>query len=269
MADTDFAAKYGPWALITGASEGTGAAFAHRLADQGLKLILVARRDGPLQALAAELRAKGAECVTASVDLSLLDATAQIVAAAGDREVGLFIANAGADTNGSMFLDNDIANWDQLVTMNVFTTMRNCHHFGAGMRARKRGGMIIVGSGACYGGLSGLGVYCGAKAFALAFGEGLWAEMRHDNVDVLNLVLGRTDTPAHRKILEESGQSIPEGMASSEDVAEVGLRQLPHGPIWNWGQPNDVAGMAPNSPDDRRAKIVAIEAMSAAYTGNK
>jgi short-subunit dehydrogenase len=269
MKTAELAAKYGPWALITGASEGTGAAFAHRLVDAGVKVILVARREGPLAALADAIKAKGGECVTASVDLSAPDAVQRIVAAAAGREVGLLITNAGADPNGSMFLDNDVANWDQLVTMNVNTTMRLAHHFGAGMRDRKRGGMILVGSGACYGGLAGLPVYCASKAFVMCLAEGLWAEMRHHNIDVLNLILGRTDTPAHRKILEESGQPIPADMAMPEEVAEVGLRQLPHGPIWNWGQTNDVAGYAPNSPDDRRARIVAIEAMSAAYAGKK
>jgi short-subunit dehydrogenase len=269
MEDKDLAAKYGPWALITGASEGTGAAFAHRLVDEGVKVILIARREGPLVALADEIKAKGGECITASVDLTAGDAAAQVIAAAGDREVGLLITNAGADTNGSLFLDRDLAAWNQLVALNVTTTMALAHHFGAGMRARQRGGMILVGSGACYGGLAGLPVYCASKAFVMCLAEGLWAELRHHNVDVLNLILGRTDTPAHRKILEESGQPIPTDMAMPEEVAEVGLRQLPHGPIWNWGQTNDVAGYAPNSPDDRRARIVAIEQMSAAYAGKK
>jgi short-subunit dehydrogenase len=265
MATSQLAAKYGPWAVITGASEGTGSAFAHKLVDAGVKVILIARREGPLAALAEEIRAKGGECVTASVDLSAGDAAERIIAAAGDRQVGLLITNAGADPNGSMFLDNDLAAWDRLVTMNVNTTMRLAHHFGRAMRAGRRGGMILVGSGACYGGLSGIAAYCASKAFVLAFAEGLWAELRHFDVDVLNLVLGRTDTPAHRKILEESGQAIPEGMAMPDEVAEIGLAQLPHGPIYNWGQPNAVAGMAPNSPDERRAKILAIEAMSAGY----
>lgn len=269
MASMEFATKYGPWALITGASEGTGAAFAHRLVDAGLKVILVARREGPLAALAEEIKAKGGECVTASVDLAAADAADRIMAAAGEREVGLLITNAGADPNGSMFLDKELAAWDALVTMNVNTTMRLAHHFGRAMKVRQRGGMILVGSGACYGGLSGISTYCASKAFLLAFAEGLWAELRHFNVDVLNLILGRTDTPAHRKILEESGQPIPADMATSEEVAEIGLKQLPQGPIYNWGQPNDVAGMAPNSPDERRARILAIEAMSAAYAGKK
>lgn len=260
-----FAAKYGPWALITGASDGTGLAFARRLAGEGINLILVARSAEKLAAAQAEIAALGVECLTASVDLSAPDAAARIADAAGDREVGLLITNAGADPNGSRFLDQNIAAWDALVMMNVNTTMRLAHHFGQGMKARGRGGMILVSSGACYGGLSGIAAYCAAKGFVLNFAEALWAELRHVGVDVLTLVLGRTDTPAHRKILEESGQAIPADMASAEEVAVVGLRQLPQGPIWNWGQTNDVAGMAPNSPDERRAKIEYIERMMPSY----
>ena len=153
--------------------------------------------------------------------------------------------------------------------MNVTSTMRLTHHFGQAMRARGRGGVMLVGSGACYGGLNGISVYAGAKAFVMCLAEGLWAELRHHGVDVLNLILGRTDTPAHRRLMERNGQPIPEGMAKPADVARIGLEQLPHGPIYNWGQSNDVAGYAPNSPDSRRARIIAIEEMSAAYAGKK
>jgi uncharacterized protein len=259
--------KYGPWALITGASEGTGAAFAHQLADAGINLVLIARREGPLAALAGQIKAKGVECITATADLSALDASAKIVAAAGGREIGLFIANAGADTIGSMFLDQDAGKWDELINLNVVATMRNCHYFGRAMRERGRGGIILVGSGACYGGLNGLAIYTGVKAFGLCFGEALWAELRHSNVDVLSLILGRTDTPAHRKALEQNNIPIPDDLAKAEDVARIGLQQLPHGPIYNWGQTNDAAGMAPNSPDARRARIIAIEEVTRAYAG--
>jgi uncharacterized protein len=267
----EFFDRYGPCAVITGASEGTGAEFARQLAAQGFDLVLIARREGPLQELAEEIRAShGGKVVTGSVDLTQPDAAARIAEIAAPFEVGLFIANAGADTNGARFLNRDLAAWNALVTMNVTTTMGLAHHFGPGMRDRKRGGMILVGSGACYGGLNGMGVYCGSKAFVMNLAEGLWAEFRHYGVDVLNLILGRTDTPAHRKALEASGQTVnTAGMASSADVARVGLEQLPHGPIYNWGSPNDQPGFAPQSPDARRERILMIEKASGAYAGKK
>jgi short-subunit dehydrogenase len=262
--------QYGPWALITGASEGIGAEFALRLADAGIHCVLIARREGPLAELALQVRDRRVDCVTASVDLSAGDATSRIAAAVGEREIGLLIANAGADTNSSLFLDTAVEKWEQLIQLNILTTMRNCHQFGQGMRARGKGGMILVGSGSCYGGLYGLPVYCGVKAFDLTFGEGLWAEMRDCGVDVLNLILGRTDTPAHRRISEANGRPFDtSAMASSADVARIGLEQLPHGPVYNWGQANDIAGYAPNSPDQRRARILQIKEMSGAYLKDK
>ena len=99
---------YGPWTVITGASEGVGAEFALRLADEGIHCVLIARREGPLADLAAQVRAKGVECVTASVDLTAADATAQITEAVGSREIGQLIANAGADTNSARFLLNSL-----------------------------------------------------------------------------------------------------------------------------------------------------------------
>lgn len=263
----EFAKRYGPWGLIAGASEGTGASFARKVAARGLNLVLIARREGPLSALAEEIRDRfGVECVTASIDLAKDDAAAKVARAAGSREVGLFINNAGSDMNSALFLDGELDSWDQLARLDVMNVMRNCHHFGRQMRERGRGGIILVGSGACYGGLYGKAVYCGVKSFDLCFGEGLWAELRGYGVDVLNLVLGQTDTPAHRRILEELGVPIPQRMAAADDVAELGLTRLPHGPICNWGSGDEEPGFAPASPAQRRSRILAIEEASKVYT---
>lgn len=266
MEKDEFAKRYGPWALITGASEGTGASFARQLAEKGLNLILVARREGPLHALGRELRAAHEmECVTASIDLADDDAAEQLLAAADGREVGLLILNAGADANGSMFLDNAAANWDQLAMRNVMTVMRALHAFGAPMRERRRGGLMVVGSGACYGGLPGIGVYAATKAFDLVLCEALWAELEPHGVDVLSYVIGRTDTPAHRELMEARGMAIPEGLADPDDVARLGLARLPHGPVCNWGEADDEAIMSATSAAQRRERVRAIAAMSARY----
>jgi short-subunit dehydrogenase len=266
MEAEQFASRYGRWALIAGASEGTGASFAQQLAEKGLNLILVARRQAPLDRLAQELRARHqVEIVTASIDLAADDATARLVEVAGSREVGLLILNAGADPNGSMFLDNVIADWDALAMRNVMTTMRALHAFGAAMRTRGRGGMLVVGSGACYAGLPGIGVYAASKAFDLVLCEALWAELEPHGVDVLSYVIGRTDTPAHRELMAVRGMAIPDNLAHADDVARLGLERLPHGPVCNWGEADDEAIMAPTSASQRRERIRGFAAMSAAY----
>ena len=258
-----FADRYGPWALVAGASEGTGREFARRIAADGVPCILVARRAEPLAALAKEIRAEsGVECVTASVDLAASDALDRIVAAVGTREVGLFVGNAGADPNGSRFLDRDVSVWLELAQRNVMTTIACCHHFAGPMKKRGRGGLLLVNSGACYGGASFLATYSATKAFVLCFGEGLWAELRPHGIDVLNLVLGMTDTPAFRALLAEKGMPVPDGIASPVDVARVGLERLANGPVHNFGQSDDVAGYAPGSAAARRERILMVDSMS-------
>jgi uncharacterized protein len=259
----NFTDRYGPWAVIAGASEGTGRSFAEQLAARGINCVLIARRAGPLVELADALRTRhGIECVTASIDLAAGEASSQIAAMAKNREVGLFINNAGSDTNDSKFLDNAIDNWQTLVERNVLTPMRLSHHFGKLMCERGHGGIILVGSGACYGGATGMAVYAGTKAFDLCFGEGLWAELRPHGVDVLNLILTRTDTPMYRAFMEKRGLPVGEGVANAEDVAKLGLERLPYGPVQNWGAADDEQGFAPLSAATRRERVLKIEAAS-------
>ena len=265
-----FVERYGPWAVIAGASEGTGRAFAHKVASRGVNCILIARRDAPLSALAEEIRAAhGVECIGTSVDLAAADAVDRIKAAVAARDVGLFVSNAGSDPHGSRFLDQDIDAWVDLVNRNVTTVVRCCHHFGGLMRERRRGGILLVGSGACYGGASFMAVYSATKAFDLCFGEGLWAELRPHDVDVLNLILGRTDTPMFRQHLAERGLPVPPNLASPDDVARIGLERLPYGPVHNWGQADDAAGYVSSSAAARRDRVLAIDVMTKDVFGGR
>ena len=265
-----FAERYGPWAVIAVASEGTGSAFARRLAAEGIHCVLIARREGPLTALANEIRAASAvECVTCVVDLATAGASDRIAAAVGSREIGLYINNAGADVQSSRFLDTPVETWLDLVNRNVVTTLRSCHHFGGLMCQRGHGGIILVGSGACYGGASHLAVYAATKAFDLCLGEGLWTEFRPHGVHVLNLILGRTDTPAFRESLARKGLPVPPGLASPDKVADTGLARLAFGPVHNWGLTDDEIGYALTSAAARRARILMIDERTREVFGDK
>jgi short-subunit dehydrogenase len=263
-----FADRYGPWALILGASEGTGRAFARKIAANGVPCILIARREKPLAALALEIRAESdVECITATVDLAAPNAFDRILAAIGQHEVGLFVSNAGADPNGAYFLDRDMSVWLDQIQRNVVTMARCCHYFGGLMRGRRKGGLLLVNSGACYGGSSFMATYSGTKAFTLCFGESLWAELRRDGVDVLTLIMSVTDTPALRELLARNHLPVPAVAAAAEAVAEVGLARLPHGPVHNWGFEDDAAAFALLSAADRRKRVLAVEASSAKVFG--
>ena len=266
----DFAKKYGPWAVIAGASEGTGASFARQVAAKGLNLVLIARRQGPLDTLAKEVREKyGVQVVTASIDLAALDAPKKVAAAAGDREVGLFIFNAGADPTGKFFLDADYQAWADLVQRNVNTTMACCYNFAGPMVKRGRGGILLLNSGACYNGIVTMGPYCGSKAFVLCFAEGLWCDLNDKGVDVLTLVMSKTDTPEFRRYMEEHGMPFPSDAASADDVAALGLERLPHGPIQNWGEKDDEAKMTLQSSKARRERAIMINNGTKKMMGHK
>lgn len=261
-------ARYGPWAVITGASEGTGSAFARELAAQGIASLLVARREAPLRALAAEIHAQsGVRCEILSQDLRAPDAADRIVAAVGAREVGLFIANAGADPNGARFLDRELAVWESLLAQTIGCTVRCTHHFANGMRQRGRGGVLLMGSGACYGGGSFMSMYAGAKAFGLCFAESLWAELRPQGVDVLYAALGRVDTPALRQLLQQKGLPVPDNLPEADIVARLSLAQLPHGPVYNYGQSDDETGFATSSAAARRQRVLMIDRASRSVFG--
>jgi short-subunit dehydrogenase len=223
---TDFVDKYGPWAVVAGASEGVGSAVARLLGQRGLNVVLVARRQTALDDVAATVNT---ETRTVAMDLSVHDAHEVLAGAVADLDIGLLVYNAGADPNASRFLDQPLATWQELVQRNVNTVLGACHHFGSRLAQRGRGGIVLVTSGAAWVGGDRLAAYGASKAFDLVLGEALWAELRPLGVDVLSMVLGATDTPAFRRVLH--GREFP-GMADPEDVARQMLDNLAEGPTY-------------------------------------
>ena len=219
----DFQTRYGPWALIAGASQGLGAAFGHALAARGLKLILVARREAALAETAAALRdQQGTEVVTAAVDLAapaLLEALAPVLQG---REIGLYVHNAAFVPRGE-FLSAPPADHWKSVAVNCQVPLLLCHHFGSAMAARGRGGLVLMSSLTAFQGTPLLSTYGATKAFNLTLAEGLHAELEPRGVDVLAVCAGATRTPGYLLTAAEGGAP---GELEPRQVAEEALAQL-------------------------------------------
>src|SRR4029079_19277884 len=123
------------------------------------------------------------------------------------------------------FLDVAAEEWHGMLRRNCTVPLLASHHYGAAMGGRKRGGILLVTSGAAWAGGGRITPYGGTKAFDLVFGEGLWAELRRAGVDVLSLVVGDTDKTALRASLAKFGATIDD-VADPADVAREGLVHL-------------------------------------------
>jgi len=231
------AARYGPWAVVAGGSEGVGRAFATQLADAGLNLVLIARKPVALEETAELCRARGVQVRPLALDLTAPDSVARVIDEVEDVEVGLLVYNAGANTHSEEFLDGDLAEFQRVIDLNITTPLALVHHFGRPMRDRGRGGILMVGSKASSVGSVRHTVYGGVKAFGKTFAEGLWVELRESGVDVLELILGVTRTPAMERVglkLDVPGFEA----ADPEDVAREGLAHLGDGPVRLAGEEN-------------------------------
>jgi short-subunit dehydrogenase len=230
--DRDFLDRYGPWALVAGASEGTGAEFSLQAAAKGLNVILVARRPDKLGELASRIRQTYAVQVrTLALDLSTPGAAAALQHAADGLDLGLVVFNAGGDSVGGRFLESSYEAWRTLLQRNIDLLTEACHRFATALVARGRGGIVLVGSEAALGGTGRLAIYTATKGYALNFGESLWKELKPHGVDVLNVLLGATDTPKLRTVFAKHGLS-PDAvhLTPSQEVARVGLAHLGQGP---------------------------------------
>ncbi|MFJ2559617.1 MULTISPECIES: SDR family NAD(P)-dependent oxidoreductase [unclassified Streptomyces] len=224
----EFAQRYGPVAVVTGASSGIGRSFATQLAGHGLDVVLVARRRDRLHALAEELRdTYGVHASALPVDLADPAAAGEILDAVASLDVGLLVSNAGFGVKGT-FDEGDAGSLSAMLMVNCQAPTQLAHGLAPRLRQRGRGGVLFTSSVEGLVGCPYSAGYSATKAYVNALGEALWAELAPAGVDVLTLCPGATDTEAPR--LQGVDPTTLQDLMSPDDVARSALEHLRDGP---------------------------------------
>jgi short-subunit dehydrogenase len=222
----NFAERYGPWALITGASAGIGAEFARQLAEQGLNLVLVARRRERMEDLARRLESENnIQVLCVAADLAQRDFLPAILRATESIDVGLLVNNAGFGVAGN-FLAHDLERELALLDVNCRALLILTHRFGTQMARRNRGGIVLVSSVSAFIATPFEANYAASKVYELFLAEALRYELSQQGIDVLALCPGSTETEFH----QISG-SRPVAAMPVQPVVRLALHRLGKKPI--------------------------------------
>jgi short-subunit dehydrogenase len=214
-----------PTTLVTGASSGIGEQFALQLGRRGHNLVLAARSEDRLQALARRLRAEhpGIDVAVIAADLAEPGSAAALateLTARGIR-VDVLINNAGFGSHNPV-AQEDPDNLAREIQLNCSSLVDLTARLLPPMLERDRGGVLNVASTAAYQPLATMAVYGATKAFVLSFTEALWAETRTTGVRVMALCPGATETGFFQ--VAGNKEFMTRGRQSADHVAEFGLR---------------------------------------------
>ena len=216
--------RFGPWALVTGASSGIGHEFARHIAASGLNLVLVARRQAGLAAVAAELKKDfGVDCRIATADLSK-PFIHDLAEATKDLDIGLVVSGAGG-ANPGRFLDKHVDELVATLNLSALAAAEIALVFGARLEERGRGGLLFVGAMGADGGAPYMAHDGGAKAYVQSLGLALHEELKPKGVYVTVVPPGPTDTPVFDKFGFDA-KALPLKLLTVRQVAEEGLAGL-------------------------------------------
>jgi hypothetical protein len=219
--------RFGPWALVTGASSGIGKEFARQIAASGISVVLVARREGLLKEAGVEVSKRyGVEHRIVVLDLSREGFIEQLASATDDLDIGLVVSNAGTGDPGE-FLKHDRQLLRETVRLSAMAHLDIAHHFGAKLTARRRGGMVLAGAMGAEGGVPLMANDGAAKAYVHSLGEALHFEFKPLGVCVTVLAAGFTDTAVIGKFGLDPKTMPMKPMSVEQCVSEAldGLRK--------------------------------------------
>jgi short-subunit dehydrogenase len=233
--------KYGANALVAGASEGLGAAYANALASSGCNLVLIARRKEPLENTASMLREKyNVQVDTLCVDLSQSSAAELVIQSVKEKEISFFVYNAAISHIGP-FLTHPLADHEKITATNMITPMKLVHHFGNMMMKKGRGGIVLMTSMAALQGGGFIATYSATKAFNLILAESLWYEWKNKGVDIIACCAGATTTPNFLNTNPSSTGMIKPPLQTPEAVVNECLKKIGTTPSFVSGGSNKLA----------------------------
>jgi short-subunit dehydrogenase len=251
----DFAARYGSWAIVAGASEGIGASYAEELAARGLNLILIARRSELLGSLVSELSRKyNIEIKTVVLDLSAGDAPEQILRATNTLKVGLLVYNAAFSAIGP-FLERPVEDHLKELQTNTLTPLKLVYIFAQQMMVRGCGGIVLMSSLSAFQGSAYISTYAATKAFNIVLAEGLWEEWRGQGVDVLVCISGAVKTPNYVASEPERTGGLGDMTMNPDQVVREALNALGKGPYVIPGRMNRMASFVMRHLLPRKAAV--------------
>lgn len=236
---TQFGSRFGPWAVVTGASSGIGAAFARELAARGVHVVLVARRSETLAALGAELtRAHQVQTRIVALDLGAADAVSTLLDRTADLEVGVVVASAGFGSCGPL-LDQDGAMEAAMVDVNCRALLQVVHGFGQRLRSQRRGALVLLSSLVAFQGAPYAANYAATKAYVQALAEGLRVELAPHGVQVIACAPG----PVHSGFAARARMAMGRALRP-EVVARTTLDRLPSAGTVRPGLARKLLGLA-------------------------
>jgi len=237
----NFKEKYGPVALVAGASSGLGAAFAHALAARGLDLVIVARRKDLLEETAGEISLKySVRVIPVTADLADPEAAAQISDAIGQLPIHFLVYNAAASYIGP-FLDLPSESHAKNNRVNTLNPLMMIHRFAGNMIKNKRGGILLMSSLAGLQGSGYLASYAAGKAFNRILAESLWYEWKPKGVDVMACCAGSISTQNYLDSNPKNISALAPKAQRPEAVVEECLRRIGKTPSFIPGTGNKLA----------------------------
>jgi short-subunit dehydrogenase len=246
-------------ALITGASAGIGRALATEFAANGHDVVVVARRETELVALANDLEdAHGVRAHAIAMDLASIAAADELHTETDERglRIDVLVNNVGIGSQGT-FVENDLGRELDLLQLNVTTPTQLAHRYGGGMAERGHGGILNVASTAAWFPGPFMATYYASKAYLKNFSEAIATELRPEGVTVTALCPGPIETEFQERAGNED-TPVGQGEQTVEAVAAAGYDGLQAGDAvvvtgWKYKLLTRVSNVLPNALTRRLA----------------